>query len=277
MGKKQKGGGSKRPPELPSGGSFAEAFERADAEREKEAVAPVARPPERISSPFKNALGPLKKQLEAQAKKAADDKKRPVVPAPVKPVARKKKGLAEDDSTALSLAMQGVVPLGGARPGRVGATTPKIESRTAMVVPFGKSAEDEARARLDDLVANEVNFRIESDRDYVRGSRVDAPARVVRELARRMHVSEKLDLHGMTQREARDAVVAFVRASHRRGLTVVAIVHGKGQHSEGGIGVLRDVALDALTKSGASQLVYAFCNAADALGGAGALIVELKH
>ena len=265
----------------PTSGSFADMFER--KEREEPTPAPIQRPPERIASPFKDALGSLKKQLQADEKQRSADKaaQKNAPPAPVKPVARKPRadtgGLAEDEATALSLAMQGVKPLGSTRAGRVGTTARRVESRTAMVAPFGKSAEEEARARLDQLVAQDVSFRIERDRDYVRGARIDAPARVLRELARRTRASEQLDLHGMTQREAHDAVVAFVRGSHKRGLTVICVVHGKGQHSEGGLGVLREAVVDALIGSGAAPAVYAFCSAPEVLGGSGALLIELKR
>ena len=152
-----------------------------------------------------------------------------------------------------------------------------LASRTAKVAPFGRSAEDEARARLDDLVAHDVSFRIETDRDFVRAARVDAPPRLLRELSRRTRASETLDLHGHHQREAREAVVGFVRRAHKLGLSVVCVVHGKGQHSEGGLGVLRDVVVRALTETGAAPLVYAFVTAPEVLGGSGALLVELKH
>jgi DNA-nicking Smr family endonuclease len=238
----------------------------------------LPRAPERISSPFKNALGGLKKQLDEQAKQAKLDKLKPAQPAPpARPVARKKRESLEDDAQALSMAMQGVKPLADNRPGRVTATTPRIKSRTGQIVPFGRSSEDEARARLDELVAHDINFRIETERDFVRGARADAPQRIVRELSRRTRASDTLDLHGHNQREARDAVVSFVRQCHKKGLTVLCVVHGKGQHSEGGLGVLRDVVVRALTETGASQLVLAFVTAPEALGGSGALLVELKH
>ena len=289
MAKKQKRGAPNRPQNAqgtsttgkpggtPGGTSFADSFGNEPAESESTPVV-LARAPERISSPFKNALGSFKKQLDEQAKQQKlDTLKPPPPPAAVQPVSRKKRGLDEDESTALNMAMQGVKPLDSKRPGRVGATTQRVQSRSTMVAPFGRSAEDEARARLDELVARDVSFRIESDRDYVRAARTDAPPRVVRELSRRTRASEQLDLHGLHQREARDAVVAFIRGSHKRGLNVICVVHGKGQHSEDGVGVLRDVVINALTDSGASQLVYAFCTAPEPLGGSGALLVELKH
>ena len=230
--------------------------------------------PERLGSPFKDALGPLKKQLEAEAKAKLE---KPKPPPPPPPPSRKRRDMADDEAMALSLAMQGVKPLGGDRPGRVVASTPKLQSRTAQVAPFGRSAEDEARPRLDDLVARDVTFRIETDVDYVRASRIDAPQRVVRELARRTRASETLDLHGMSQREAREAVTSFVRRCHKAGLSVLCVVHGKGLRSEGRVGVLRDAAVDALVDSGAATLVLAFVTAPESCGGSGALLIELKH
>ncbi len=235
--------------------------------------------PERISSPFKDALGPLKKQLEEAAKQAEDDKrvaKNKPLPPP-RPITRKAQKQQSDDDLALSLAMQGVTPLASGRAGRVGATTPKLESRTKGVVPFGRNAEDEAHARLDALVAQDVSFRIEREGEWVRAARAGAQARVARDLAKRTRASETLDLHGMNQRLARDAVIAFVRGAHKRGISVVCVIHGKGQHSEDGVGVLRDCVIEVLTNSAVATLVFAFATASEALGGTGAMLVELKH
>jgi DNA-nicking Smr family endonuclease len=269
MGKKKKKGASKPP--LPFGSTPLQ-------EDDAEPSFALPRAPERLSTPFKGALGALKKQLEERAKQEKEDAKKPRAPAPPpRPVTRKQRVLAEDEAVALSLAMQGVKPLTAQRPGRVTSTTPKVESRTGAVAPFGRSAEDEARARLDDLVAQDVNFRIEREGEFVRAARSDAPPRVVRELARRTRASETLDLHGKNQREARESIVSFVRRTHKQGLSLVCIVHGKGQHSEGGLSVLRDVAIRALTDTAAAPLVYAFVTAPEACGGSGALLVELKH
>jgi len=289
MAKKRKGGGShvgaasgthSKPDGFGAlfGGAAGGAHEDARDGDDEGSKVVLPKAPERISSPFKNALGGLKKQLIERDKQAQLDKLKPKAPTPPpRPVARKKREQNEDDASALSMAMQGVKPLSSDRPGRVTARTPRVQSRTAMVVPFGRSAEDEARARLDDLVAFEVNFRIETEAGFVRAARADAQPRVVRELGRRTRASETLDLHGHNQREAHDAVVSFVRQAHKKGLTVLCIVHGKGQHSEGGLGVLRDVVVNALTKTGASQLVMAFVTAPEGLGGSGAMLVELKH
>ena len=234
--------------------------------------------PEKLASPFKGALAGLKQKLDAAGPAKGPKQEKPVVvrSAPPPP-SRKQRALAEDEATALSLAMQGVTPLKDERAGRVSATTPRLATRTARVAPFQGAAEDDARRRLDQLVAEDVHFRIERDLDYVSGLRSEAPARVLRELSRVKRASQTLDLHGMTQREAREAVSAFVRKAQREGLQVVCMIHGKGLHSEGGQGVLQESVVEALTASAAALRVLAFVSAPESLGGRGALLVALKQ
>jgi DNA-nicking Smr family endonuclease len=241
----------------------------------------LERPPERLASPFKDSLSGLKKQLaeteakQIEAAKAAATKIAAPKATPTKP-SRSARAALEDEQTALSLAMHGVVPLGEGKRRRVTNTEP-VPSRTKELSHIAPRAEDEARARLDALVAQDVKFRIERDRDYVSAMRLNEPSRLLRELGLRTRADESLDLHGMNQRQAREEVASFVRKMHRRGLDLLCIVHGKGIHSEDGVGVLREVAVDALLQTGAAPLVRAFVTAPDALGGSGALLVLLQR
>ena len=66
-----------------------------------------------------------------------------------------------------------------------------------------------------------------------------------------------------------------MRTEHRRGLRRILVVCGKGLHSAGPP-VLRDAALDALTRGGAAPLVLAVASAPISLGGTGALLVQLR-
>ncbi|MBZ0117984.1 MAG: Smr/MutS family protein [Sandaracinaceae bacterium] len=95
----------------------------------------------------------------------------------------------------------------------------------------------------------------------------------------RKHASAEssLDLHGLRASEAEAEVARFVRREHRRGVRRVCIVHGKGLHSEGGVGVLADRVVRALTEGLAAPLVVAFATAPADLGGTGALLVELAR
>jgi DNA-nicking Smr family endonuclease len=233
--------------------------------------------PERLASPFKESLGALKQQLASRAASAAPKKAevtRPIVVTRSGAPVRRSRGTVEDEALALSMAMHGVKPLDGGK-ARVTARTPRVATRTPELAPFAGDAEAEARQRLEQLVASGVSFKIERERDFVSGVRKDADARVLRELRRRASAHATLDLHGLTQPEARAAVTAFVRSSGKRGLGLLCIVHGKGNHSEGGLGVLRDVVVAALTETAAAPLVRAFVTAPEVLGGSGALLVEL--
>jgi DNA-nicking Smr family endonuclease len=56
----------------------------------------------------------------------------------------------------------------------------------------------------------------------------------------------------------------------------VLIIHGKGAHSEGGIGVLEEACVEALTKGGAAPFVEAFATAPARFGGRGAIVARLR-
>lgn len=83
-----------------------------------------------------------------------------------------------------------------------------------------------------------------------------------------------LDLHGMTSEEADKALRSFVEEALSSGLEKIAIIHGKGLHSDGGVGVLRDVTLSVLDEMGACRDVSM---AKPACGGAGVTWAILKR
>jgi DNA-nicking Smr family endonuclease len=81
-----------------------------------------------------------------------------------------------------------------------------------------------------------------------------------------------LDLHGMTGREAEQALERFILLSRRRGLRKVLIVHGKGNHSQGEP-VLQRVVRGVLEKS---PYTGAFGPAERRHGGRGATWVAVR-
>lgn len=85
-----------------------------------------------------------------------------------------------------------------------------------------------------------------------------------------------LDLHGATLPEARRAVLAFLRERRDAADDIVKVVVGKGRHSEGGIGVLRDAIGGWLTSAPAAHHVLAFVSAAPRNGGSGAVMIRLQ-
>jgi DNA-nicking Smr family endonuclease len=85
-------------------------------------------------------------------------------------------------------------------------------------------------------------------------------------------IRAQIDLHGLRRDEAREALAAFVRESHRAGKRCVRVVHGKGLGSPGREPVLKAKVQRWLAQSGE---VLAFAQASAPQGGAGALIVLL--
>ena len=209
-------------------------------------------------------------QKPATPKKRAKNARtlrRPAEPPPPPPSSE----LVGDDRAAFMNAMGGVRrleekgPPAQSRPARPVAPGPDVSASDAVV-----------RARLAALVGGGVRFNVERDGDRVRGWRVGTAERIARELeGQRATPGATLDLHGLRAAEAERQLVRFVRKQRERGVRRVCIVHGKGLHSEHGVGVLGDHTLDILTHGGAAPLVLAFATAAPNLGGSGALIVQL--
>lgn len=86
-------------------------------------------------------------------------------------------------------------------------------------------------------------------------------------------IQREIDLHGLRRDGAREALAAFIRDCHRRGIRCVRVVHGKGLGSPGKTPVLKGKVQGWLVQK---NEVLAFVQARAAEGGAGALVVLLK-
>ena len=166
----------------------------------------------------------------------------------------------------------------GARPLKrnvIGAPpAPAIERR--QLIAADRADEAAARARLAALVGGGVRFKIVRQDEYVHGHRSDASPKLAARLAGKAFTPEAtLDLHGQRASQVADSISQFVRGHHRRGARNLLVIAGKGLHSEGGLGVLRDAAIEALTQGFAAPHVVAFSSAHPSRGGSGALAVLL--
>ncbi len=108
--------------------------------------------------------------------------------------------------------------------------------------------------------------------------------RLKRELARgRGAIDGALDLHGMNQAEAHQALRGFLRHSQARGARLVIVVTGKGGPLDEPAplgqerGVLRRLAPHWLREPDLRQVVLGFEEAGRAHGGSGALYVRLRR
>jgi DNA-nicking Smr family endonuclease len=94
-------------------------------------------------------------------------------------------------------------------------------------------------------------------------------------------IERRLDLHGLTQREAHDALVHFLSSAHAHGARVVLVVTGKGGRGERDPfverGVLRRLVPQWLNTPELRRLVVGFEPAHVGHGGDGALYVRLRR
>lgn len=96
--------------------------------------------------------------------------------------------------------------------------------------------------------------------------------RTISEL-RLMLPQSTLDLHGMSADEAHSALVSFIRDAQEAGLEKIAVIHGKGLHSEDGLGVLRNVMTGVLEELGCAR---EYSHAKASHGGSGVTWIILK-
>lgn len=105
--------------------------------------------------------------------------------------------------------------------------------------------------------------------------RPEVPFKVLRRLKRGLFaVQDEIDLHGMTQPVAESSLRRFLREARDEGARCVLVVHGKGLKSAAGQSVLRPLVEKMLSHR---RDVMAFCTAAAARGGSGAVLVLLAQ
>ena len=230
-------------------------------------------------------LEKLPDKKKAKSVVSATAKPKPASPVSAPPVAAPKPNAPEPprprspytagELAALGDAYRGARPLKRKSPvlHRVG---PKVGPRA--VDPVAVAADREARERLGALIAGDVRFDVQLERDgYVQALRQGASRKLLTAVqGSAFGPDATLDLHGLYAPEAATRVHDFVRSEHRRGARRLLIIVGKGTHSEAGVSVLAPVAREALTRGGAAPLVQAFATAHASLGGRGALAVLLR-
>ena len=87
---------------------------------------------------------------------------------------------------------------------------------------------------------------------------------------------EHLDLHGMTREQAHEAIYRFLAQARVKHLRCVLIVHGRGNHSEDSIPVLKLALQRWLQRGPLKAWVFAWTTARPVDGGAGAMYVLIR-
>jgi DNA-nicking Smr family endonuclease len=241
------------------------------------------------SGPF-DALRALKDKLSAEEEKAPP--KKPVAPATIRRIAPEQ---PEDEDLLFHRLLSGVKPLEKSH-GRVPkergersdthgkspaplAREKTLAERAAERGPVADEAEAAAvHDRLRELVEGGARFEMADDGRRIEGRRLDLPLDALRRLRRGlMPIDGRLDLHGMRVQEARAELDVFLRTMRARGERCLLIVHGKGEHSPQGMGVLRGEMGAWLSQGSSSQHVAAFVTARESDGGEGAVYVLLRR
>ena len=153
-------------------------------------------------------------------------------------------------------------------------TTDRVHHEPAPIPAWPRQTQLEKSAVLDDALhgGDLVDMQLEGG-DQAAWLRTGVQRAVLRDLRRgRWVVEARLDLHGMSRTEARQAVREFLAACMRKGARCIRIVHGKGLSSPGREPVLKTFVPGWLAQN---RYVLAFCQARAAEGGAGALVVLL--
>ena len=90
----------------------------------------------------------------------------------------------------------------------------------------------------------------------------------------RLNVDDCLDLHGLYQAEAEQALLSFLMDQYNFGHRCLLVIHGKGLHGDERWPVLKNMTHRVLRQS---SVVLAFCSAQPKDGGLGAVYVLLRR
>lgn len=82
-----------------------------------------------------------------------------------------------------------------------------------------------------------------------------------------IEITDSIDLHSFHPSEIRDVVEAYLAEAHKKGFTIVRIIHGKG------VGVQREIVRNVLSET---DFVESFKNAPEFSGSWGATIAKLN-
>jgi DNA-nicking Smr family endonuclease len=187
------------------------------------------------------------------------------------PRRRRPRRLSEAERTLWSEVIRDVAPL---RPSKVSAADSAAEAEVETSPEPVKSAR---------------KAKPEVQRPSIPPAAVPAAPPPLAPLGRRMRqriargnhaIGGRLDLHGMTQREAHDALLRFLRTGQDRGVTLVLVITGKGKVGADGAGergVLKRQVPQWLRLPVFRELIVGFEPAHVAHGGEGALYVRLRR
>jgi DNA-nicking Smr family endonuclease len=191
---------------------------------------------------------------------------------PVKKIEKRAEKPVIDDEGFFKIAMSGVTPISDQK-------GEKVEPSGKTKRPAHKVSDGDAEviAHLQSLVAGSIDMDFTFSDEYMEGSISGISRNIMRKLKRgELPVQAHIDLHGLTKKDAEEAVRRFLITSHYRGLRCVLIIHGRGLNSPDSIPVLKERLPVWLNRGPARKIVMAFSSAQPYDGGTGAIYVLLR-
>jgi DNA-nicking Smr family endonuclease len=250
---------------------------KADEAREREQAEGVLKAPG--FRPFAEAAAALRatvvepagepktKAPGAPAKNAA-----PVAGRPVKPPPSKEQQDA-DDAALFAREFAGVRPLEARTRERVKKPQTKPASSAP---PYDEDAE--TLAKLAGMVEGVEPLGAEFSEEHTEWIADDAdPGLLPRLVAGEFPYQAHLDLHGMTREGAHEAVIRFLAGARVEQKRCVLLVHGRGNHSEDSVPVIKLAVQRWLRRGILKDWVFAYASALPNDGGAGAMYVLIRR
>ena len=154
----------------------------------------------------------------------------------------------------------------------------KTEERVASLqkkpAPRARFARADERAALAETLQADIDSLEHDNAEYLRFHRASVGRHTMRKLSRGGYaVQDEIDLHGMTQDEAREYLHNFIDRCVESGKTCVRVVHGKGLGSGNNGPVLKPSVNRWLRRW---EAVLAFVSTPQVDGGTGAVYVLLR-
>jgi DNA-nicking Smr family endonuclease len=163
-------------------------------------------------------------------------------------------------------AMEGTRPLRG---------EPRVEHDLPRPAPIPRKRIEDEQAVLEELLdaPDAVDDLLVESGEELSFMRDGHPPRLLRRLRRGHYaVQGHLDLHHMTQLQARESLLGFLAEADSGGLGCVRVVHGKGLRSRNGPKLKQ--LTNQLLRRHKKVLGFTSCRPAD--GGTGAVLVLLR-
>lgn len=197
---------------------------------------------------------------------------KPAEPLPAKPAEQTaRKSTGADDMDLFLLAMSGVERL------ETGADKSSRDKAALPVKAVVRKIEESEQRLFFEAIGGlklDVKFHDESPEEPVQTK--PASGSRMKQLRRgTIRIDYELDLHGLSEDEALDALNSFVKGAYRREQKAVLVITGRGNHSPAEP-VLKK-AVDKWLREDGKEMVVEFLAAPREMGGDGALVVFLRQ